>query len=40
MIAEFTEEESRTVQLNIIGKYPYLSVNQEEIQFDSLLVGK
>jgi hypothetical protein len=41
-IFKFTEGEevSKTLKMSAIGKYPFLILNQDKIDFEELLVGK
>ena len=34
------EEGSRALKLSAVGKYAFVTINQEKIDFESLLVGK
>lgn len=34
------EESSRVLKISAIGKYPFLTLNQDKIDFETLLVGK
>ncbi len=34
------EEGSRVLKMSAIGKYPFLTLNQERFDFETLLVGK
>lgn len=34
------EDSSRVLKLSAIGKYPFLTINHEKLDFESLLVGK
>jgi hypothetical protein len=34
------EEGSKVLKLSAIGKYPFLTINQERFDFETLLVGK
>ena len=34
------EESSRVLKLSAIGKYPFLTINSEKLDFETLLVGK
>lgn len=34
------EEGTKVLKLSAIGKYPFLTINQEKIDFETLLVGK
>lgn len=34
------EEGTRVLKISAIGKYPFLTINQERIDFETLLVGK
>ena len=34
------EEGSKVLKLSAIGKYPFLTINQDRIDFETLLVGK
>ena len=34
------EEGSRVLKLSAIGKYPFLTINHEKLDFESLIVGK
>jgi hypothetical protein len=34
------EEGNKVLKLSAIGKYPFLTINQEKIDFETLLVGK
>jgi hypothetical protein len=33
------EEGHKVLKLSAIGKYPFITINQEKIDFESLLVG-
>lgn len=35
-----SEEGSKVLKLSAIGKYPFLTINQERFDFETLLVGK
>ena len=35
-----SEEGSKVLKLSAIGKYPFLTINQEKFDFETLLVGK
>ena len=41
-IFKFTgsEEGSKVLKISAIGKYPFLTINQERFDFETLLVGK
>jgi hypothetical protein len=34
------EEGSKVLKISAIGKYPFLTINQERFDFETLLVGK
>lgn len=34
------EEGSKVLKMSAIGKYPFLTINQERFDFETLLVGK
>lgn len=34
------EEGMKVLKLSAIGKYPFLTINQEKLDFETLLVGK
>jgi hypothetical protein len=34
------EEGLKVLKLSAIGKYPFLTINQEKLDFETLLVGK
>ena len=34
------EEATKVLKISAIGKYPFLTINQEHIDFETLLVGK
>lgn len=34
------EEGSKVLKMSAIGKYPFLTINQEKFDFETLLVGK
>ena len=34
------EEKSKVLKLSAIGKYPFLTINAERIDFETLLIGK
>ena len=34
------EEGSKVLKMSAIGKYPFLTINQEKLDFETLLVGK
>jgi hypothetical protein len=42
VIFKFTgsEEGTKVLKLSAIGKYPFLTINQERFDFETLLVGK
>jgi hypothetical protein len=35
-----SEEGSKVLKISAIGKYPFLTINQERFDFETLLVGK
>lgn len=35
-----SEESTKVLKLSAIGKYPFLTINQERFDFETLLVGK
>lgn len=39
-LAEGTSEITRVLKVSAIGKYPFITIDQESIDFESLLVGK
>jgi hypothetical protein len=34
------EEGSKVLKMSAIGKYPFITINQERFDFETLLVGK
>jgi len=34
------EEATKVLKMSAIGKYPYMTINQERFDFETLLVGK
>jgi hypothetical protein len=34
------EEGSKVLKISAIGKYPFLTINQEKLDFETFLVGK
>ena len=39
-LAEGATEVTRVIKVSAIGKYPFITLDQQEIDFDELLVGK